>query len=41
MATRTVLVRLNPNMPHPEERTGFAIPGLDDWILRPANHRTF
>ena len=39
MATRTVLIRLNPNMPHPEERTGFAIPGLDDWILRPTNQR--
>jgi hypothetical protein len=39
MATRTVLVRLNPDMPHPEERTGFAIPGLDDWVLRPANQR--
>jgi hypothetical protein len=39
MATRTVLVCLDPNMPHPEERTGFAIPGLDDWILRPANQR--
>jgi hypothetical protein len=39
MATRTVLVRLNPDMPRPEERTGFAIPNLDDWILRPANQR--
>jgi hypothetical protein len=39
MATRTVLVRLNPNMPRPEERTGFAIPNLDDWILQPANQR--
>jgi hypothetical protein len=40
MATRTVLVRLDPKMPHPEERTGFAIENLDDWILRPANQRT-
>ncbi len=39
MATRTVLVRLNPNMPHPEERTGFAIPNLDQWILAPGNQR--
>jgi hypothetical protein len=39
MATRTVLVRLNPNMPRPEERTGFKIPNLDHWILDPANQR--
>jgi hypothetical protein len=39
MATRSVLVRLNPDMPHPEERTGFAIPNLDQWILQPANQR--
>jgi hypothetical protein len=39
MATRTVMVSLDPNMPRPEERTGFAIPNLDDWILRPANQR--
>ena len=39
MATRTVLVRLNPDMPHPEERTGFTIPNLDQWILNPANQR--
>ncbi len=40
MATRTVMIRLDPDMPHPEERTGFAIPGLDQWILDPANQRT-
>jgi len=40
MATRTVLVRLDPKMPRPEERTGFAIPNLDAWILRPANQRS-
>lgn len=40
MTSRSVLVRLDPNMPHPEERTGFAIPNLDDWILRPASQRT-
>jgi hypothetical protein len=37
MATRSVLVRLDPDMPRPEERRGFAIPDLDGWILRPAN----
>ena len=40
MATRTVMIRLDPDMPHPEERTGFAIPSLDQWILDPANQRT-
>jgi hypothetical protein len=37
MATRTVLVALDPNTPRPEERTGFAITNLDTWILDPAN----
>lgn len=40
MATRSVLVRLDPGMPHPEERTGFVIPDLDLWIKDPANQRT-
>jgi hypothetical protein len=39
MRTRSVLVGLNPNMPRPEERTGFAIPNLDQWILQPSNQR--
>ena len=39
MRTRSVLVSLNPNMPRPEERTGFQIPHLDQWILTPANQR--
>lgn len=39
MRTRSVLVGLNPDMPRPEERTGFAIPNLDQWILMPANQR--
>jgi len=39
MPSRTVLIRLNPDVPHPEERTGFAIPNLDHWILDPANQR--
>ena len=39
MRTRSVPVSLNPNMPRPEERTGFQIPSLDQWILTPANQR--
>lgn len=39
MVTRSVLVGLDPGVPHPELRTGFAISNLDDWILRPANQR--
>jgi hypothetical protein len=39
MRTRSVLVGLDPGMPRPEERTGFAIPNLDQWILTPANQR--
>ena len=34
-ADRSVLVGLNPDMPRPEERTGFQIPNLDQWILPP------
>ncbi|SMC98957.1 hypothetical protein [Kibdelosporangium aridum] len=37
MASRTVWVRLDPDCPRPEARTGFSIPGLDSWILDPAN----
>ncbi|MEU8663346.1 hypothetical protein [Actinoplanes philippinensis] len=42
MASRTVRVHLDPNMPHPESRdqTGFGIPQLDHWILDPANQLT-
>jgi len=34
MATRTVLVRLDPNDPHPDQRdqTQFGIPHLDTWL---------
>ena len=39
MRTRSVLVGLNPDMPRPEERTGFKIPDLDQWILVTANQR--
>ena len=39
MRTRSVLISLNPDTPRPEERTGFAIPNLDQWILVPANQR--
>ena len=37
MATRTVLVRLDPKTPHPELRTGFTIPDLDRWVKTPSN----
>jgi hypothetical protein len=40
MASRTVLIQLDPDTPHPEERTGFTIPNLDQWILSPSNQRT-
>lgn len=39
MATRTVMVRLDPGMPRPELRTQFTIPHLDAWVKNPA-HRT-
>lgn len=40
MVSRTVLIELDPDMPHPEERgADFAIPNLDQWILAPANQR--
>lgn len=37
MASRTVWVRLDPDCPAPEARTGFSIPNLDMWILAPDN----
>jgi hypothetical protein len=37
MASRAVWVRLDPDCPRPEARTGFTIPNLDSWILDPAN----
>jgi hypothetical protein len=40
MASRAVWVRLDPDCPAPEARTGFTIPHLDAWILQPANHAT-
>ncbi|WP_240687260.1 hypothetical protein [Amycolatopsis suaedae] len=40
MASRTVWVRLDPNCPRPEARTGFTIPNLDSWILDPKNRAT-
>lgn len=40
MASRTVLVRLDPDMPHPEERSGFTIPDLPQWIMEQGNRRT-
>jgi hypothetical protein len=41
MASRTVRVHLDPDMPRPEERdqTKFGIPNLDHWITRPENQR--
>ncbi|CAM4025365.1 hypothetical protein KIPE111705_36975 [Kibdelosporangium persicum] len=40
MASRTIWVRLDPDCPRPEARTGFSIPDLDSWILDPANRAT-
>ncbi|MFF0146004.1 hypothetical protein ATK36_0491 [Amycolatopsis sulphurea] len=40
MASRSVWVRLDPNCPRPEARTGFTIPNLDTWILDPAHRAT-
>lgn len=37
IASRSVWVRLDPDCPRPEARTGFSIPNLDTWILDPAN----
>jgi hypothetical protein len=37
IASRSVSIRLKPTAPHPEERTGFAIPDLQGWIMNPAN----
>ncbi|MFI6516966.1 hypothetical protein ACIBF1_15535 [Spirillospora sp. NPDC050679] len=42
MASRTVRVHLDPNMPRPEQRdqSRFGIPHLDQWITNPANQLT-
>ncbi len=42
MASRTVRVHLDPNMPRPEQRdqTRFGIPHLDQWITVPKNQLT-
>ncbi|MFD1150464.1 hypothetical protein [Saccharothrix hoggarensis] len=42
MATRTVLVRLDPNDPHPDQRdqAAFGIPHLDNWLKNPTNRVT-
>jgi hypothetical protein len=42
MASRTVRVHLDPNMPRPEERdqANFGIPHLDQWITVPKNQLT-
>ncbi|MEU7170087.1 hypothetical protein ABZ949_01185 [Micromonospora tulbaghiae] len=42
MASRTVRVHLDPDMPRPElrDQSGFGIPHLDQWITVPANQLT-
>ncbi|WP_405101472.1 hypothetical protein [Micromonospora sp. NBC_01412] len=42
MASRTVRVHLDPDMPRPElrDQRGFGIPHLDQWITDPANQLT-
>jgi hypothetical protein len=42
MSTRTVLIRLDPNDPHPDQRdqTQFGIPHLDTWLKNPGNRVT-
>ncbi|NGM13537.1 hypothetical protein [Verrucosispora sioxanthis] len=42
MASRTVRVHLDPDMPRPElrDQTAFGIPHLDQWITNPANQLT-
>jgi hypothetical protein len=37
IASRSVFVRLAPKHPHPEQRTGFKIPDLEQWVKDPAN----
>lgn len=37
IASRGILVRLSPRAPHPEQRSGFSIPNLDEWIVDPVN----
>jgi len=39
MATRSVVIAIDPQMPHPERRSGFAIADLESWIREPANQR--
>ncbi len=41
MASRTVVVRLDPNMPNPEARpdSAFQIPNLQAWLTDPANRQ--
>jgi hypothetical protein len=39
MATRAVLIAIDPKMPHPERRSGFTIGDLEGWIEEPGNQR--
>lgn len=38
--SRTVLVELDPRMPNPDQRDGFRIPDLSDWLDSPENRAT-
>jgi hypothetical protein len=40
IASRAMWVRLDPDCPRPEARTGFTIPNLDTWILQATNQAT-
>ena len=40
MRSRSVLIAIDPAMPHPERRSGFKIPDLESWIENPVNQRT-
>jgi len=39
MASRTVWVRIDPKIPRPEQRSGFALGDLTQWIAAPLNQR--
>ena len=39
MSSRVVLICIDPRMPHPERRSGFAIPDLEAWIEEPASQQ--
>ena len=39
LGTRSVPIRIDARMPHPEQRSGFAIPSLDTWIEEPPSQQ--